>query len=152
MSATQEEDTKHRLGGAHTNLKVKGQVNSFCAKIQVFYFSVVCKCDKAFVLPILASDEGLAFLFQIHFTTFTILVFFCILSLTYIGNVLMLKIRLIVSFCRTDLCLQDGNKVFYRINSSTQLKKLMDAYDFREHKQCKQIKMFSSTTENERNQ
>ncbi|CAN6877458.1 unnamed protein product [Brassica oleracea] len=46
---------------------------------------------------------------------------------------------------------QDGNKVFYRINSSTQLKKLMDAYDFREHKQCKQIKMFSSTTENERN-
>ncbi|KAF3586616.1 hypothetical protein F2Q69_00026050 [Brassica cretica] len=62
MSATQEEDTKHRLGGAHINLKVKGQ---------------------------------------------------------------------------------DGNKVFYRINSSTQLKKLMDAYDFREHKQCKQIKMFS---------
>ena len=61
MSATQEEDTKHRLGGAHTNLKVKGQVNSFCAKIQVFYFSVVCKCDKAFVLPVPASDEGLAF-------------------------------------------------------------------------------------------
>ncbi|CAG7876665.1 unnamed protein product [Brassica rapa] len=45
----------------------------------------------------------------------------------------------------------DGNEVFYRIKSSTQLKKLMDAYDFREHKQCRQIKMFSSTTENERN-
>ncbi|KAF3552216.1 hypothetical protein DY000_02008659 [Brassica cretica] len=70
MSATQEEDTKHRLGGAHINLKVKGQ---------------------------------------------------------------------------------DGNEVFSRIKSSTQLKKLMDAHDFREHKQCRQIKMFSSTTENERN-
>ncbi|CDY15045.1 hypothetical protein HID58_060195 [Brassica napus] len=66
MSATHEEDTKHRLGGAHINLKVKGHV-------------------------------------------------------------------------------------FFRIKSSTQLKKLMDAYDFREHKQCRQIKMFSSTTENERN-
>ncbi|CAN6999404.1 unnamed protein product [Brassica rapa subsp. trilocularis] len=60
MSATQEEDTKHRLGGAHINL----------------------------------------------------------------------KIRLIVSFCKSALRLQDGNEVFYRIKSSTQLKKLMDAYDF----------------------
>ncbi|KAF2594060.1 hypothetical protein F2Q70_00043384 [Brassica cretica] len=67
MSATQEEDTKHRLRGAHINLKVKGQ---------------------------------------------------------------------------------DGNEVFSRIKSSTQLK---NAYDFREHKQCRHIKMFSSTTENERN-
>ncbi|KAH0901162.1 hypothetical protein HID58_040665 [Brassica napus] len=66
MFATHEEDTKHRLGGAHINLKVK----------------VI------------------------------------------------------------DLCLHDGNEVFFRIKSSTQLKKLMDAYDFREHKQCRQIKMF----------
>ena len=63
----------------------------------------------------------------------------------------MLKIRLIVSFCRSALCLQDGNEVFSRIKSSTQLKKLMDAHDFREHKKCRQIKMFSSTTKNERN-
>ncbi|KAL0687244.1 hypothetical protein Bca4012_086921 [Brassica carinata] len=76
MFATHEEDTKHRLGGAHINLKVKGHI------------------------------------------------------------------RLIFSFCTSDLCLHDGNEVFFRIKSSTQLKKLMDAYDFREHKQCRQIKMF----------
>ncbi|CAN6912070.1 unnamed protein product, partial [Brassica oleracea] len=59
------------------------------------------------------------------------------------GAHINLKIRLIFSFCTSDLCLHDGNEAFFRIKSSTQLKKLMDAYDFREHKQCRQIKMFS---------
>ncbi|KAG5383901.1 hypothetical protein IGI04_035371 [Brassica rapa subsp. trilocularis] len=79
MSATQEEDTKHRLGGAHINLKVKGHIQN----------------------PLIFTKPE--------------------------------------------------QSILLMIKSSTQLKKLMDAYDFREHKQCRQIKMFSSTTENERN-
>ncbi|WZZ65070.1 hypothetical protein YC2023_076440 [Brassica napus] len=98
MSATQEEDTKHRLGGAHTNLKVKGQ------------------CDKAFVLPVPASDEGLAFF---------------VLDPKPID----------IYETGAEYPPYDGNEVFSRIKSSTQLKKLMDAYDFREHKQCRQIKI-----------
>ncbi|KAG5397821.1 hypothetical protein IGI04_019635 [Brassica rapa subsp. trilocularis] len=71
MSATQEEDTKHRLGGAHINLKVKGHIQN----------------------PLIFTKPE--------------------------QSILLIALRL-----------QDGNEVFYRIKSSTQLKKLMDAYDF----------------------